>query len=55
MIASQDTSSAFNEEVLAEHVVFQLAKRVEMKELLGIYADGQIALHEKFAERVFSL
>lgn len=27
--------------------MFQLAKRAEMKELLGGYADGQIAQYEK--------
>lgn len=46
VIASQDTSQAFNEEVLNEHAVFQLAKRAEMKELLRGFCDGQIALHK---------
>lgn len=45
MIASQDISQAFNEEVLDEHAVFQAAKRGEMKELLGGFCDGQIELH----------
>ncbi|ORY80271.1 hypothetical protein BCR35DRAFT_279224 [Leucosporidium creatinivorum] len=46
VIHSQDTSQAFNEEVLAEHAVFRLIKRAEMKELLGSFADGQIAMHK---------
>jgi sorting nexin-4 len=46
VIHSQDTSQAFNEEVLAEHSIFRLIKRAEMKELLGSFADGQIAMHK---------
>lgn len=47
MISSSEASQAFNDEVLNEHIVFQLAKRVEMKELLGDYADGQILMYQK--------
>ena len=47
VIASQDISQAFNDEVLAEHIIFQRAKRIEMKSLLGLYADGQIALYKQ--------
>lgn len=53
MIASSEASQAFNDEVLNEHVVFQLAKRIEMKELLGGYADGQIAMYQKSISGTF--
>ena len=32
--------------MLAEHAIFRLIKRAEMKELLGSFADGQIAMHK---------
>lgn len=47
MIASQDTSQAFNDEVMVEHQIFQLAKRSEMKELLSAFADGQMSLYQQ--------
>jgi hypothetical protein len=53
VIASSEASQAFNDEVLNEHVVFQLAKRIEMKELLGGYADGQIAMYQKSISGTF--
>lgn len=43
---SQDTLQAFNDEVIAEHAIFRQIKRVEMKELLETFADGQIAMHK---------
>lgn len=55
MIHSQDTSQAFNEEILSEHVVFQTAKRSEMKELLSGYCEGQIKMHKASMRSVLSL
>ncbi|SCV67992.1 BQ2448_113 [Microbotryum intermedium] len=44
VLNSQDTSQAFNEEVICEAAIFRSIKRAEMKELLGAFADGQIAM-----------
>ncbi|KDE03810.1 hypothetical protein MVLG_05750 [Microbotryum lychnidis-dioicae p1A1 Lamole] len=44
VLNSQDTSQAFNEEVIREAAIFRSIKRAEMKELLGAFADGQIAM-----------
>lgn len=55
VISAQDASQAFNDEVLNEHAVFQLAKRAEMKELLGGLADGQITMYEKSIQGAFRL
>jgi hypothetical protein len=41
---AHETSDAFNNEVLREYEVFQLAKRIEMRDLLTGLADGQIQL-----------
>ncbi|GAA5889120.1 hypothetical protein JCM5296_007171 [Sporobolomyces johnsonii] len=46
VLHSQSTSSAFNDSVLEEHATFREIKRVEMKQLLGAFADGQIAMHK---------
>ncbi|GAA5957376.1 hypothetical protein JCM21900_006879 [Sporobolomyces salmonicolor] len=46
VLHSQSTSSAFNDSVLEEHVIFREIKRLEMKQLLGAFADGQIAMHK---------
>ncbi|KAM0753244.1 hypothetical protein T439DRAFT_323887 [Meredithblackwellia eburnea MCA 4105] len=46
VIASQDTSQAFNDEVMNEYHIWVLVKRLEMKELLSSFADGQMALYQ---------
>lgn len=45
VLTSEETSKAFNVEVVTEHAAFQVAKRAEMKELLRGFCDGQIELH----------
>ncbi|GAA6018180.1 hypothetical protein JCM11491_005622 [Sporobolomyces phaffii] len=47
VLASQHTSTAFNEAVLDEYRVFGEIKRWEMKRLLGEYAKGQIEFQKK--------
>lgn len=42
-----ETSDAFSDETLKEHVVFQHAKQAEMKEMLSAVADGQIEMYKK--------
>ncbi|WVQ79108.1 sorting nexin-4 [Cryptococcus sp. DSM 104549] len=41
---AHETSTAFSDEVLKEHTVFELSKREEMKEVLQTYADGQVEM-----------
>ena len=48
-MTAQETSEEFNAEVLREHDVFQIAKKVEMKELLANFAQGQIDFYKKVA------
>jgi sorting nexin-4 len=45
--ASHEASTAFSEEVMKEHTVFELSKRQEMKELLQNYADGQVDMLQR--------
>ncbi|GAA5923316.1 Snx4p [Sporobolomyces koalae] len=47
VLASQQTSTAFNDSVLEEHETFRTIKRHEMKQLLGDYAKGQIEFQKK--------
>lgn len=47
---SHDVSVAFSDEVAKENKIFHMAKDQEMKELLGSYADGQIAMWQQGAE-----
>lgn len=42
---AHETSDAFSEETLREQVIFQHAKRSEMKEMFGTLADGQIEMY----------
>ncbi|EIW66564.1 hypothetical protein TREMEDRAFT_34892 [Tremella mesenterica DSM 1558] len=44
---AHETSTAFSDEVLKEHNVFELSKKEEMKEMLQTYADGQIEMFQK--------
>ncbi|BGO88528.1 hypothetical protein NBRC10512_003374 [Rhodotorula toruloides] len=46
VLHAQETSTAFNEQVLADHEIFRGTKRHEMKKLLGAFADGQIKMHK---------
>ncbi|GAA5899146.1 uncharacterized protein JCM6883_005122 [Sporobolomyces salmoneus] len=50
VLASQQTSTAFNDCVLEEYEVFKRIKRWEMKKLLGEYAKGQIEFQKKVLE-----
>lgn len=45
--AAHETSNAFSDQVLREHVVFELEKQEEMKEMLGRYADGQVEMLQR--------
>lgn len=47
METAHETSTAFSDQVLKEHQIFELNKKEEMKDLLGTYADGQIELLQK--------
>ncbi|WOO83937.1 Sorting nexin-4 [Vanrija pseudolonga] len=44
---AHDTSTAFSDEVLKEHEIFELSKQAEMKEMLGRYADGQVEMLQR--------
>ncbi|KAK4683671.1 sorting nexin-4, partial [Tremellales sp. Uapishka_1] len=44
---AHETSTAFSDEVIKEHGVFELNKKEEMKDLLGTYADGQVEMLQK--------
>jgi hypothetical protein len=59
VLHAQETSNAFNDQVLSEHEIFRATKRHEMKALLGAFADGQIRMHKQSAaawdRSVFSL
>lgn len=45
--AAHETSTAFSDEVIKEHTVFELSKQQEMKEMLGRYADGQVEMLQR--------
>lgn len=47
MTAAHETSNAFSDEVLREHLVFELQKQEEMMEMLGRYADGQVEMLQR--------
>lgn len=49
VLHAQETSNAFNDQVLSEHEIFRATKRHEMKALLGAFADGQIRMHKQSA------
>ncbi len=50
MTAAHETSTAFSDEVIKEHTVFELSKQQEMKEMLGRYADGQVEMLQRAME-----
>jgi len=47
---AHETSTAFSDEVMKEHTVFELSKREEMKEMLQTYADGHVAMFQSAME-----
>ncbi|KAL5494925.1 SNX4 [Sanghuangporus weigelae] len=47
---AHETSEAFSDETLKEQVIFQRAKEVEMKEMLGSLADGHIETYNSAIE-----
>ncbi|EMD41897.1 SNX4-like sorting nexin [Gelatoporia subvermispora B] len=47
---AHETSDAFSDEVLLEQTVFQYNKEMEMKEMLGNFADGQIEFYKAAME-----
>lgn len=47
MTGAHETSTAFSDEVIKEHTVFELSKQQEMKEMLGRYADGQVEMLQR--------
>lgn len=47
MSVAHETSTAFSNEVLKEHAVFELSKKEEMKDMLQRYADGQVEMFQK--------
>ncbi|GAA5999865.1 uncharacterized protein JCM10292_003513 [Rhodotorula paludigena] len=47
VLHAQETSNAFNDQVVVEHAIFRATKRHEMKGLLGAFADGQIKMHKQ--------
>jgi sorting nexin-4 len=44
---AHETSTAFSDEVIKEHDIFELSKQQEMKEMLGTYADGQVEMFQR--------
>jgi sorting nexin-4 len=44
---AHETSTAFSDEVLKEHSIFEMSKKQEMKELLKTYADGQVEMLQR--------
>ncbi|KAK8861583.1 sorting nexin-4 [Kwoniella newhampshirensis] len=44
---AHETSTAFSDEVIKEHTVFDLSKKEEMKEMLQTYSDGQVEMLQK--------
>jgi len=50
---AHETSTAFSDEVIKEHDIFELSKQQEMKEMLGTYADGQVEMFQRVSPRLF--
>ncbi|WWC68626.1 sorting nexin-4 [Kwoniella pini CBS 10737] len=44
---AHETSTEFSDEVLKEHLIFELSKKEEMKEILQIYSDGQVEMLQR--------
>lgn len=47
MTTAHETSTTFSDEVIREHVVFEIEQQHEMKEMLGRYADGQVEMLQR--------
>lgn len=54
MTTAHETSTAFSDEVIKEHDIFELSKQQEMKEMLGTYADGQVEMFQRVSATLFS-
>ncbi|GAA5827166.1 hypothetical protein JCM11251_001149 [Rhodosporidiobolus azoricus] len=46
VLSASTVSSSFNDQLLAEHAIFRATKRVEMKLLLGAFAESQIKMYK---------
>ena len=44
---AHETSTAFSDEVIKEHDIFELSKQQEMKEMLQAHADGQVEMFQR--------
>lgn len=44
---AHETSTAFSDEVIKEHDIFELSKQQEMKEMLQAQADGQVEMFQR--------
>lgn len=44
---AHETSTAFSDEVIKEHDIFELSKQQEMKEMLQAQADGQVEMFKQ--------
>lgn len=44
---AHETSTAFSDEVIKEHDVFEMSKQQEMKEMLQSQADGQVEMFQR--------
>jgi len=47
---AHETSTAFSDEVIKEHDVFELSKQQEMKEMMETYADGQVEMFQRVSD-----
>ena len=47
---AHETSTAFSDQVIKEHSIFELSKKEEMKDLLQGYADGQVEFFQRVGE-----
>ncbi|GAA5888720.1 hypothetical protein JCM6882_002825 [Rhodosporidiobolus microsporus] len=45
VLSASSVSQSFNDQLLAEHAIFRATKRVEMKILLGAFAESQIKMY----------
>lgn len=47
MTTAHETSTAFSDEVIKEHDIFEMSKQQEMKEMLQAHADGQVEMFQR--------
>ncbi len=50
---AHETSTAFSDEVMKEHNVFELSKKQELKDLLQTHADGQVEMLQRVRGLLF--